>query len=1341
MAESPIRGLVVVGACLLGFAVMGYWTLRAVAPEPPGPDEQADRHYLPIPGEELFVLRQSEADFDAYVVEAAIDCVDDAGAPATSLAHGEPLFCRSGESVARTRLRLEADGPRHLLLLDGFRLEISSQAADETLATVGLGRSNDVVLPLAGVGAEHIRFAGPGACDPGADDEPVLACVWNAGLRGSLIVDSTARITGEERTPVGGTTPILRRAPGRDEAVPVRDEDRIWVGQVPLAVKRRSVSGGVTVVDIRVPLAGDESVEGWRDLAGDRSWMGLELPSWPLARIVESDTGRKADGLTAFTFHSREELFQTWGVSPMPWSWDTHLENKRVEWQQEEQLQRLIDHELLCLHSDYDPHVERDPRDPFPIRLTWNLDAGRGCDGAAIPPPPKELFRHAGEWAHDRDTTRRLEHVAALLSGLPEETPNPAELGFVFDWQNVVETDDEMRVVPTRLLGVRPMSTQNGPQLEYAAPEIDDEDDCDLAESGWGRPPVRVKRGTSSPTLRVGEGTQMAGAQLLLASDEASICLDDTVPDYTHLYTGSASAVLGHLGLSKADRQWSATTPVAKQGTTCALLARTDAGWTVTREGPGEVTVVGDGLADLAVGQQHPLRHNDQLSIRDDGGVFVDLVLELPEDPDVVARTERRGDELVRTYPFGAALAGFLGVRGKVWGGIEDYWEPALLRAAEEEWEDSCDEPPADREGIQLTLNGDLQRLMFGEIERIQRERQQRVTPEYVEDPEAEALLDHEVVRIQAVLLDAKTGDVLAVVNAPSFNPNAEEELRALQDQLKRRDGRWQPPPHLENLAFRRNKNIGSVYKLATSYAMARSGLLDQGGTALSVGCWKQGFRSAEVDADQIVTAVPDDYTRAPSNRNVRCASAEDNTQSFVIGSPSAGFPSAFKFSKNPYFSFAALAMVPDSGIRFQLTPSSTVESPGIHTWTLGTRTVQDLIFKEDFDPGADLTRGNAFLDALVALGHRYHYGLRRKTHWVDEVNGTRFSAVDDRRWLPGVEVGGFWYPSMLGPELFTTGDPEKRALTLTTRRGADEKTYDEVFRTEHIANYAKAAYGMGGIESNALALAVLGTPMVAAGDVISPDLVVGASSEERRVLSEDFLTEDQRKDIETAMRSVVGQRGTAWNGGLRSTAWPGVGAKTGTFDTDARVRHRTSDSVQLALMEVEDYACGRVGSEFDRLDWLVVAQLTSTFKKQEYMHTVSERVSDGWVPPLGFAAGSETCARDNPNRAGVSADVGPPGTPIDGGVWLDVLRFYKPAPAPQTVLVPGSSLITVVFDGLVASPDGTLTGGEGWVLAVVSDGRDKDGAGGQTTAKRATIVVLPRLQQYLELQNAQGSP
>lgn len=1318
MSSLRWRRALALGVLLIFSGVLGAWTLRARAPDRPTADETEGLLYLPISGERLFTLKLEKGTVDRYTVSSRIACVAEDGRPISRLEPEAAMACDTGRA-GRTRFRLDTSGSRHQLILDGFELEVPADG-EGVLATVGLGRDADVVLPVAGMGVEHLVLRAPSDCGGS------LLCVENGGLAGSLVLDSSARLRTEEggtRVAAGATAPMLRQAPGHGEALAIHDGDHIWAGQVPLLVERVRVDlDGATLVRFRVPDT-ERDDPSWLRLAGDRRWMALDLPSWPLAALKASDTplGWEVDGKKRFVAFSREELFQS---SPWPWMWRTHLADHRVEYELEESLQAFIDNELLCFDVDYDPAAPPGPHEPFGARFRWNLETGVSCDGAPIPPPSPELFRAAEEQAHNRQTTDMLRRAAARLDDLPEQVPDPSELGFVFDWARVANQDD-LVLVPTRVLGVRPFSTRSGPRTDTAVPDGDTV--CRLARSGYARPPIDLDAGSTSAYLDVEDGS-IAGTRLLLRSAESTVCLGDRARTGVEL-SSSALVPLGHLGVRGASATWDPDTKLGSDSSTCATFWRLDGVLQVTRSGSGELLLEPESsestrLEDLAEDTPNPLEDGARLTLRA-GGQELGFVVRDPADPDRAAESVVRDERVVRRYPFGEDLAAVLGVQGVVHGGLESWLEPGVWRDASEAWEDTCNELPSDQEGVRLTLGGDLQRIVAGELDRVLSET----------EPTGRA----ESIQGQVVLLHAPTGDLHAVANYPSFDPNDEAALEELQARLRQRDGNWRAPAALENLAFRRTKGAGSVYKLATSYAMARGGLLDgPGRPALDdTRCVRMVFGALTLPEDPSEDAIvsPADISQVRTSKTVRCSDDEGRPQTFHAGSASAGFFDAFRKSKNPYFALATLDLVPSAGVGFGRSSSLQPEVSG-GLWNTGGDLV--VVLDPAFSIEDDLGRDNGFVDTLVQLGHRNHYKLAFSSQDKDSVNGRSFPTVGGARWLPGVRVGGFLYPSFEGPEIYGLDDGVRRKIDLRYSRAGQASEVQRHLGVTHLANYARLGYGLGGVQTSTLALAVMAAPMGRADhSVVSPDLVRMGDDEDARIASPDFLSDAEAATIEAAMRAVVGVSGSTATRYFSGSELQGrIGGKTGTFSTQAASNPAPITQGGLARERIQAYACGQVGARYDAADWETLAlsldtasswrRAGRTMRERPYLASVVDDVRAGEVPERGFGAGARACEAISPNRAGVSENLGTADAPIDGGIWLDELMGLFPTPSVEVVLVPGTSFVAVAFDGLAEDADGNPLG-EGYVLAIVVDGHG-------TVAKTAARQILERIGQYLQV-------
>ncbi len=1286
----------ITGVCLVIFPLlcMGLWTGRARSPSRPSKDATLDEHYLPVSGGgRLFTMEGGPG--ERYRVRSlGMTCSQD------ELSRDSSMHCYGPESrLIEYRFTLRRSGGRLVLEQDGLRLP----AATQEPLRIGMGHEADVVWPIGGIGVEQLQLLPMSDCEallgvsgPDLDGAQPRLCVRNGGISGGLVVDRSARRRAYAAAHLDAH-PQLRSALGHGQHEIVYEGDWLWAGQVPVVVL-----GSSATISLSIPAR-------WETQAGDREWMNLKIPSWPLSAAQSTP---QADGSTAFiyeehrfTFWSRESLFQT---SFLPLPWNTHLRDYRYAHEKEERLQSFIDHELLCYS----------PGDGF----WWNLSTRLSCQGEtrAVAPSGGAL-RLAEEWSHIPGVSSDLRRAEALLSDVPESIPGPDELLFVFDWEYQAPASlgaaariSELGLTPSRILGVRAGATRLSPERAEVVDATTSV--AELAENESILPPFDMAQGTTAHFLEVQGGSGLAEGTLLLLSGamsgvaDASICVAGSSgpatrqgvelgrPIHNNDYHRTVPGVipLGHLYVRGSQVFWSESAAydgLTSGSVSCIALRRRDGQW-----------LVDDGVA------ASPLSDRDELTV---GGLR--LQLNASDTPDRAAVTINEDGTLVRRYPFGAAMAPVLGVEG-IYGGLQSTVDARAMRRAREQ-------SAAGGAGVQLTLHGDLQRLLY----------------DATMTAYAFAGLSQEDATIQAVLLDSTTGEVRAAINGPSFNPSDQGHIDEIRQQLRRYGSRWRPGVELQNLAFLRGEHVGSVYKLGTSYAMARAGLLEQTTSAGTTSCTRLAFYTTDDDDRLLPRALPG---AEQASGSLRCS---EGTLSLSGPGGEESFKLAFRRSYNEFFALAPLAAVARSGIQYAQPPSVTVDNSlsnpisGAGLWkvsgTIGA-TLSDRFSIDDLQDPAS----NAYLETMLALGHRYHYrytdGRLLTTQWDDSIEGVRFPTAD-QRWMVGVQLSGFYYPSMWGPESYALrGTPGwgSRELTLETQRGSTAPvSHQGEFATSALGEYAKSAYGFGGIQASALSLAVMATPMARADRaVIAPDILKHpGSSDTGRIVTPELITPDQQALIASAMRQVVEYGGTAssyYSNTRMDLVRPAIGGKTGTFETGggARLEDNTTDAdVRAALVK---YACGVGGVPYSAIRWDVVSAGLG-----RRSHALQER---GWLMdvvqhgqsetlPRGFGASAAECDAYNPNRAAAGAMIGG----VDGGVWLDgVIELW----GPRWIENPrenGGAFVAVVFDGLATTPGGDALG-KGLVLAVIMDGHEKGG-------KYAAAAILLQLQRYLALQAA----
>ncbi|MDP6932920.1 MAG: penicillin-binding transpeptidase domain-containing protein, partial [Myxococcota bacterium] len=924
--------------------------------------------------------------------------------------------------------------------------------------------------------------------------------------------------------------------------------DEIWAGHLPLEVDGEATESGTRVVL--------QLVKGHATEDGDRRWMGLDLPHWSLGEPTEPAAGWLASWRSAVTsgerwsFWSRESQFH---VPFMPLA-EFQLPDVRTEYEQEQILQAFIDHELLC----YDNEARS---------LWWNLDTGVGCDRQSpVPAPPAKLYRRAEEWAYLPGIQAFLARETRRLSSLPEQTPGPGSLAFVYDWVYRVPTEGpsagsldtrDLQPFPERLLGVRTDSTRTRPSTRSAQSVRSGH--CRMARSSrFARhAPVSVAQGSTSAYLEAlhDHGRIQAGMRFLLTgtrvSDDApagTLCIEPGKVT-NNVGRGASTLSLGSLVVSSegSTLQWSAEPRATPKTGTCAMFTG-GAGKLTVEAVTGTIQVHDRWLGqiiEVTEGRSHTASHGSRIEL---SGLQLRVVA--PSAPDRAAfSTLTETGSVDRWYPFGSDLSPVLGY-GAYSGGLEGSGEDTLWEHARERWEETCSpqEDPeqwAQEQGIELTLLGDLQRILASELASVTASCStgDQTCPRRAGGEQGWG----EATTASAVLIDSITGDLLAVANAPSFEPNDDDQVSRFLDDVRRHGDGGSVGRTLQNRAFLRARHAGSTYKLATAYALAREGLLDEtSGSSFPAQCsdWGGTDQGTFTVYQPSEAEPPDPWTLQPARRGEALApgtptiSSDCETNSSVDLNAGRGFLAAFQYSRNPYFAVAPLALLPGSGISYgravhrsrqtRWTGSNPLrlggrEAPGLWQWTdhhLGAT------LDPAFDPGQDLKNlsTNAFLRTLVELGHRYFYraygGRGLSTQGFDGVGDTSWptSQVDaggeaSRRWLPGLRVGtGYRYPDIRGPELYsidgrgtldwsdlsfnrdgrrTGGDLLCPHSTSHVNNDGNHVTHCEPLGRELLREYWKQAYGFGGVQASALSLAVMTTPVVRThANAVAPNLV-----------------------------------------------------------------------------------------------------------------------------------------------------------------------------------------------------------------------------------------------------------
>ena len=295
---------------LTAFVAVGLmlWIVRIVVvrlqPQPSA--DPARVHYFPADREaDLFTISASES--GATVASDSLTCHPLTDAKKTTFTVSSRETFRCGDAL----LQVHSGSRESTLVLTGF---------DEVVppAVIGSGHRFDradgirrLVLPGPGVGVDHLRLLPATDCGSAAAGE--LVCAENGGASGSMLVFE------------GSTAP---RALQHGERAALSAGAEVWLGFVPLRLSRTASGANRFEVELE-----GHAGEGWLRALGNRDWLGLELPAWTLAH-EKSDRTKE----TLYTFRPEKTEFDAGRLSAA-----------RVEPEQEEQMQLLVDHELLCV--------------------------------------------------------------------------------------------------------------------------------------------------------------------------------------------------------------------------------------------------------------------------------------------------------------------------------------------------------------------------------------------------------------------------------------------------------------------------------------------------------------------------------------------------------------------------------------------------------------------------------------------------------------------------------------------------------------------------------------------------------------------------------------------------------------------------------------------------------------------------------------------------------------------------------------------------------------------------------------------------------------------------------
>jgi cell division protein FtsI/penicillin-binding protein 2 len=998
------------------------------------------------------------------------------------------------------------------------------------------------VYRAPGVAARHL-IAFPSAECGGSPAADAALCAENGGATGSMLL-----------YPVNGDATRLQHG----ERITVANNDVLWLGYVPFRVT--SDDGKIT---LRVVLTEDR--KSWRTMGGERLWQGLELPSWNLtARDPAVPSGTNV-------FYPEAARFSK-----------GHLTAERYEPEQEEQLQLLVDHELLCLESASgalnDARVVwRPPHDPGCVDygLTTPVRTRR------MPPPDTVLRTYQQVQSEDRFGELMTQSTANLRDRVWELDPTSNLFVFDFGFTATPPGPDgrsDLERVPTALLGVRPRITTT----RLRKPEA------------TFRRPIAFRASSTSPALDL----EAAGPRRLLlmlsnpvgpsgTSAPMHVCLSPAGGTLQDPAPGSIA--LGNVALQGDGVWWAAAGSAA--GNDCVELIRRAAD--VTARSLGGVAASRhprDGSAEVAIGATAtPLIDGDSVGIGT-------MRFRYTAANDLAAFSLRGGG---RVYPFGADGVTLLGI-GSVSNGVEG---AMALEMRTELYRDAQRRRRAGQaeEPLRLTIDGDMQRLVSRELNEAFRE-----------NAPAAALRG---LRAAAVVLDADTGGVLAVANAPRFDPwdttnptDSELLLSAMRGQVTDDDTFRS---RIQNWAFLRHLAVGSTMKVATSIAMQREGIrLSDQDDASGEGC------------HHLLTI------RLAGGRRVDDFKCTHDNPVLANGAPSpAHWLPAFYGSCNVYFGGAAAMLVPELGTSiFSAGPTATIPA--------------------SFDPAAlrplDLepvnrSGGNGFFETLLLLGYRFDFHDARNAppQQVTRYRQLQYPTIREP-WLAGLEVeNAFAYPTVPAPERFTNtfrgGEPQLNVPGLEIDGKAEYKPQWK--SQDWMPHYMALGWGQI-MEGSALSIAVSGIPALnSLGQIRTPQIFASrvAPLDPRRPA---LLNNEQQLVLQKGFKEVIANAAGTAHAALLDTRNAAermgyqIGGKTGTIQLE---KPPTQTGHADVASRARWWGCGVRGFAFDDGDWQKLLSIVSGTK--------AAAIADAYptLPPRGFAAQAAECDGLNPGMPRVA--------------------------------------------------------------------------------------------------------
>lgn len=1003
------------------------------------------------------------------------------------------------------------------------------------------------VFRAPGVGVRHLLARPPAACGATPSADAVL-CAENGGATGSMLL-----------FPARGNARRLRHG----EKQIVSSGDTLWLGYVPF----RITSAPAGKVTMRVLLHEDRA--SWRTMRGERLWQGLELPSYNLTSRDPS-LPPKTD-----QFYSEATRFSK-----------GHLTPERYEPEQEEQLQLLIDHELLCLEA-----TTASVRDG---RVVWRPPQEPGCVDYSLQvparnrrmPPPDHVLR---TYQQVQSEDRFGELMSLSAQNLRERVweIDPTSNLFVFDFHYAATPPDpsgtrDLERVPTALLGVRPRVTAT----RLRKPEVPFRRPIAFRDTS-SSPSLDLERVGADPPLLLLLANRPDGSGAIAPMHVCTVATTGTVQDPV-----PSSIALGNVTIRPRLVAWSPAGTTG--GNDCVQFVRR--GTTVTARSLGTVVAA----RRPASGSPEVLIGRNEVVLVDGDSVRIGAMRFRYRAASDLAATSLPGSG-GRVYPFGADAVALLGI-GAISNGIEGAMSVDMRTqlAREAQQRRNTRQP---EQALRLTIDGDMQRLLSREVNAAFEE---RVPPSSSVQRGS---------RAAAVVLDADSGAVLAVANAPRFDPwgtsaDANLLLSAMRGEVSDDDTFR---TRIQNWAFLRHLAIGSTMKVATSIAMQRHGL--QLNAANNTGGQNCSMRL------EIALA---------GGRRVDDFTCTHNNPVLEHGAPSAAYwLPAFYGSCNVYFGGATAMLVPELG-------------PSIFT------TGPKATIPQSFDPVAlrpqeiepqNRPGGNSFFETLLLLGYRFdfHDANEAPPQRVSRYRNLEYPTVSDP-WLSGLEgEKAFAYPTVPAPELFTNtfrgGEPQLRVPPLSV----DGRTFTPQWKSQNwLPHYMALGWGQI-MEGSALSIGVSGIPALNPwGQTRSPQIFAS------RVRAPDpngpaLLNPQQRAVLQSGFSAVIANpQGTAHrelNNTRNDSQALGyqLGGKTGTIQLEKPATRATNADV---LSRGRWWGCGVLDFTFTDAEWQQVRVLASRTRAAALAATYRT------LPPRGFAAETSECDGLNPGMPRVAGSL-----------------------------------------------------------------------------------------------------